>query len=75
MEITKLIKQNDDLQDNINSLMNQVLDMKRKIKNNERYIYLNCDHEWIYDRLCAPYDKNKYYCKHCMLWRSSDIYL
>ena len=75
MDVTILIKQNDRLQDIINTINNQAMDIKREIKENEQYIYMKCVHEWVYDRSCCQHDQTKYYCKHCMLWRRRDMYL
>ena len=48
--------------------------MKKQIKENEKIIYKNCNHDWEYDETCGSYDRIKYKCKKCGLWRNAFMY-
>ena len=75
MDIKKLLKQNDDLRYNINLVREQIKKMEKIIINNERKIYLKCEHVWEYDNDVGQYDKIRYRCKKCTLWRCDMMYL
>ena len=73
-DIMKLITKNDDMKHEIYTLSNKIKELRDTIKKNERIIYLGCTHTWIYDSSGGPYDKIKYRCKICGLWRCDYMY-
>lgn len=73
--VCKLVNENDNLLKNIYQYENLIKEMKQQIRKNEKVIYKMCSHDWIYDETCGPYDRIKYKCKKCNLWRNSYIYL
>ncbi len=74
-DIMKLIKRNYDMEKEISVLERQIQELKTTIKNNERQIYIGCKHEWSYDSSGGPYDRIKYICNICGLWRCDSMYM
>jgi hypothetical protein len=70
----KLVNENLKLLEKIYDYDNSIKSIKKKIKENEKIIYKNCSHEWEYDESCGPYDRIKYRCKKCSLWRNDYMY-
>ena len=69
-----LIKENNDIRYNIELLSEQIRKMRETIRKNEIKIFKTCNHEWVYDTSCGPYETIKYQCKYCDLWRSRAMY-
>jgi len=71
---TQLVSENYELWKKIGDYNNTINLMKKKIITNEKIIYKSCIHDWEYDESCGPYDRIKYKCKKCSLFRSSYMY-
>jgi hypothetical protein len=74
MNVNDLIDERDNCKQTIYQLENQIRNLKNKIKFHEKIIFKQCNHEWVYDTACGPYDRIKYFCKHCSLWRNHYMY-
>jgi len=70
----KLVNENYKLLNKIYEYDNSIRTMKKQIRENEKIIYKNCSHDWEYDESCGPYDRIKYKCKKCGLWRNDYMY-
>ena len=70
----KLVNQNYELLNKIYDYNKSIKLMKKKLRDNEKIIYKNCKHEWDYDESCGIYDRIKYKCKKCGLWRNNYMY-
>ena len=58
----------------ISILQTEITKINEKIKNTERKLWDNCNHQWLRD-YTAPFDDLcKYYCKKCLLWRDRSMY-
>ena len=73
-QVEVLIKENNKIREKIFSYEKLINDYKKQIKLNEKIIYKNCEHEWEYDSSCGPYDRIKYKCIKCDLWRNDYMY-
>ena len=73
--IMKLIHDNQSMESEICSLYVRIKKLRSSIKNNERAIYWGCEHKWSYDSSGGPYDKIKYRCNICGLWRCKSMYM
>ena len=73
-QVETLIKDNNEMRQEIFSYEKLINEYKKQIKLNEKIIYKNCDHEWEYDSSCGPYDRIKYRCIKCDLWRNDYMY-
>ena len=69
-----LIKENKKLWREIHKLNVQIGKKERTIKANESAIFKTCEHDWEYDTECGQYDRIKYKCKKCRLWKSNSMY-
>ena len=47
---------------------------KQYIKENEKILFKTCNHEWEYDTSCGPYERVKYQCIKCKLWKNPYMY-
>ena len=74
-DIMKLIEDNRTMQNEIFALTKAIDEKKLAIKNNNRRIFKECKHNWVYDTSCGPYEHVKYQCTICGLWRNSYMYL
>lgn len=74
MDVSSLIIKKDEAEQTIYLLENDIKKLKCKIKQMEKQIFNNCNHEWKYDNSCSPYDRIKYKCKKCNLWRNRYMY-
>lgn len=70
----QLVSENYELWEKIADYNNSISLMKKKIRANEKIIYKSCMHDWVYDESCGPYDRIKYKCKKCCLFRSAYMY-
>ena len=73
-QVETLIKDNNEMRQEIFSYEKLINEYKKQIKLNEKIIYKNCEHEWEYDSSCGPYDRIKYRCIKCDLWRNDYMY-
>ena len=73
-QVETLIKDNKKMRQEIFSYEKLINEYKKQIKANEKIIYQNCEHEWEYDTSCGPYDRIKYSCIKCGLWRNNYMY-
>jgi hypothetical protein len=71
---SKLVNENNELLNTIYQYNNSIRTMKKQIRENEKIIYKNCSHDWEYDESCGQYDRIKYKCKNCGLWRNHYMY-
>ena len=69
-----LIRQNYKKWREIGKLQKNISKLKQEINNNEREIYKICEHCWEYDTSVGPYDRIKYNCTKCGLWKSNTMY-
>ena len=74
-EVAKLLEQNTTLRYNINLVGGQIDVMRDTIRKNESKIYKLCKHEWVYDTGAGPYERIRYQCKICDLWKCNSMYL
>jgi hypothetical protein len=74
IDCDKLCHENQEHRYEIVELREKIIQLENAIKNNEKIIWNNCEHDWVYDMSCGPYERNKYYCKKCRLWRNSYMY-
>lgn len=72
--VNNLVKENYKILEKIYEYNNLIKNMKKQIKENEKIIYKNCNHDWEYDETCGSYDRIKYKCKKCGLWRNAYMY-
>lgn len=70
----QLVKKNEELWREIHKLNAIIENHKLQIKENEKVIFKTCKHEWKYDETSGPYDRIKYRCVKCNLWRNSYMY-
>jgi hypothetical protein len=47
---------------------------KKQIKESEKKLFKICDHEWEYDTSRGPYERIKYQCTKCNLWKNPYMY-
>lgn len=76
MEVTAkdLLKANRKLCREIRNMNVQIKIKEKEIKKNESEIFKICDHDWEYDVNCGQYDRIKYKCTKCYLWKSNSMY-
>jgi hypothetical protein len=74
MDTSKLCDQNQEYKYTIVDLKEKIFNLEKKIKENEKLIWHNCEHEWKKDLTIGQYEKNCYFCKHCKLWRNGHMY-
>ena len=74
VKANELVNENYKLWKKIYNYDNSIRLMKKQIKKNEKVIYRNCNHDWEYDESCGPYDRIKYKCKKCGLWKNDYMY-
>ena len=75
--ITKLqetIFNRNKLQQDIYNCFDFINKAKKDIKELERFIWKNCEHEWEYLNDGDYYSRIKYKCKHCDLYRNQYMY-
>ena len=65
-----LIEENEILNRKISQLSLEIGEAKKKIRENEKCIWRTCEHEWVYDVSCGPYDRTRHQCSLCRLWRN-----
>ena len=70
----KLMKENNKLWREIHQLNREIAIKNKTILENESIIFKTCEHEWEYDKNCGPYDRIKYKCTKCNLWKSNSMY-
>ena len=73
-ELQKKISNRDKLQADIIYSYNFINQAKKDIKELERFIWRNCQHEWEYLNDGDYYSRIKYKCKHCDLYRNQYMY-
>ena len=74
IECEKLCNENQEYRYDIVEMREKILKLEDQIKKNEKIIWNNCDHVWEYDITSGQYERNRYYCKKCKLWRNSYMY-
>jgi hypothetical protein len=47
---------------------------KKQINESEKVLFKVCEHDWEYDTSCGPYERIKYQCKKCRLWKNPYMY-
>ena len=73
-QLSEKITHRDNLQKDINYSYRFIDNSKRKIKELEKFIWKNCQHEWVYLDDGDYYSRIKYKCKHCNLYRNEYMY-
>ena len=74
MDVSELCEKNQEYRYKIVDLREKILKLEEEIKVNEQKIWKECEHEWKWDITSGMYDRNRYYCKHCKLWRNHYMY-
>jgi hypothetical protein len=74
MEAKDLLKENNKLYREINKLKRQISSRENQLLINEKLIFKSCPHEWEYDVNCGQYDRIKYKCTKCNLWKRPSMY-
>ena len=74
MDVKQLCETTQNYKYEIVTMREKIFKLEDLVKANEKKIWENCDHEWKYDISADEYEKNKYFCKHCKLWRNSYMY-
>ena len=69
-----LLQENEELRDKIAILDSQIQQSQEKIRENERTIWKHCEHIWVNDECSGQYDKSRYTCEKCKLWKNARIY-
>ena len=73
-KLSEKIIHRDNLQKDIVNYFNYIEEARKKIKELEKTIWRNCEHEWVYLDDGDYYSKIKYKCKHCNLYRNQYMY-
>ena len=73
-KLAEKITHRDNLQKDINYSYRFIDNAKKEIKELEKFIWRNCQHEWIYLDDGDYYSRIKYKCKHCNLYRNEYMY-
>jgi predicted RNase H-like nuclease (RuvC/YqgF family) len=73
MESEKLIRENSELQDEINAMNKLISNFEQQIKNNNKIIFKKCKHDWEYES-DSGMDRTRYFCKKCTLWKNPRWY-
>lgn len=73
-KLSEKITHRDNLQKDINYSYRFIDNSKREIKELEKFIWKNCQHEWVYLDDGDYYSRIKYKCKHCNLYRNEYMY-
>ena len=63
-----------ELQNNIFEYQRFIVENKKKIKEIEKFLWKNCNHEWIDLDDGDYYSKIKYHCEQCKLYKHSYMY-
>ena len=58
----------------INKYLLQINILEEEIKTGEKLVYKNCQHAWEYDDTSDCYEKTRYICKTCHLWKNPYLY-
>ena len=76
MELTAkdLLKANRKLCREIRNMNVQIKIKETEINKNESEIFKICDHDWEYDINSGQYDRIKYKCTKCYLWKCRSMY-
>ena len=74
MSVKELLSNNYEYRYEIVELRERIFELEKKIKDNEKIIWKECEHEWKYDTCSGPYERNNYYCVKCKLWRNYYMY-
>ena len=73
-KLSEKIIHRDNLQKDIVNYFNYIEEARKQIKELEKTIWRNCEHEWVYLDDGDYYSKIKYKCKHCNLYRNQYMY-
>tara|TARA_B100000900_G_scaffold415211_1_gene444256 strand:+ start:3219 stop:3488 length:270 start_codon:yes stop_codon:yes gene_type:complete len=74
LEVKNILYSNDQLKTQINEYLNMIETNKKRIKENEKKIWVKCNHEWKRDYNVCFGDKIKYYCVKCKLLKNEYMY-
>lgn len=69
-----LIKDNNKLWREIRKFNKEIYKREQLIKSNNSEIFKICEHKWEYDMNCGQYDRIRYQCKKCRLWKCRSMY-
>lgn len=72
--VKELNQENKRLHNKINEYEEIINKIKKQIKENERIIWITCDHQWKRDYDVAFDDNCKYFCEKCYLWNNVYFY-
>jgi len=70
----ELIQKNGEIWREIYNLKNHIHQLNQQYRNNEKAIFKICEHDWEYDNSVGPYDRIKYKCTKCSLWKNHFMY-
>ena len=72
--VLKIVEKNSQIDLEIHKCKIQISKLKEEKKENNRKIWDECQHTWVFDT-SAPFDDLvKYYCGKCSLYRRRDLY-
>ena len=74
MSTEELYNANQEYRYEIVDLREKIWKLEKIIKENEKKMWNSCEHEWVYDTSCGVYERNRYYCKTCKLWKNGYLY-
>ena len=74
LNVENKIKLRNDLQNDIFAYQRFIEENKKQIKEIEKFLWKNCNHEWIDLDDGDYYSRIKYHCKHCKLYKHSYMY-
>ena len=74
LKVKNNIELKKELQNDIFAYQRFIEENKKQIKEIEKFLWKNCNHEWIDLDDGDYYSRIKYYCKHCKLYKHSYMY-
>tara|TARA_B100000424_G_scaffold178914_1_gene138348 strand:+ start:4003 stop:4245 length:243 start_codon:yes stop_codon:yes gene_type:complete len=70
LSIEELNKIKNSIFNQINDYNTKIIKLKEIIMNIDQIIYQSCDHTWIKDSPCTPYERSEKYCIKCKLCKN-----
>ena len=68
----KLVHINNSIRDKIEKMEKDIKNYQNIIKENERDIFFNCEHTWLYEK--TEYSRSVDVCKNCGLYNNEYMY-
>ena len=68
----KIITENEQLEEDIDNLIKLIAKHRTKIRDNEKKLYIECDHSWSTES--GVYSRSTDVCKYCKLYRNEFMY-